>query len=359
MRYLSSIALAISLASCGGGSSAPPPAQFTSLDTLPGFASMQLWSLSADGSLAAGTAQDGTGGLSDRAFSWRAGSFTTLPLLPGGTFNRASAVSADGSVIVGTGNTSSVPATSSAPVRWSGGAASRIDGIAGALACSGDAVSGDGQKIAGTCLTSSGNEAFVWTAATGGVGLGKFGGGLGASSSTAAISKDGSVVVGSGNPVIAGAMLWNVSGSAVVLGKLAGDTSAVANAVSRDGSVVAGTSTNDAQAHRAFRWTALSGMVALQGSFAGHLGSTATGISGDGSTIVGWADTTSGETAFIWEATHGLRTLESALTSEWPTNIAGWKLGRAMTISDDGRVIGGTGTNPEGKARAWIIKLPQ
>jgi uncharacterized membrane protein len=123
--------------------------------------------------------------------------------------------------------------------------------------------------------------------------------------------------------------------------------------------VVAGTSTSDASAHRAFRWTAQSGPVALQGSFDGYLGSTATAISGDGNTIVGWADTTHGDTAFIWDSVHGLRSLESALAAEWTTTINGWKLGRATTISDDGRMIGGTGTNPEGKAQSWIIKLPQ
>ena len=201
------------------------------------------------------------------------------------------------------------------------------------------------------------NEAFRWTQATGSYGLGRFGGGSDQSSSAAAISVDVSVVVGAGHPVITGAVIWQIPGTAIALGKLPGDTSATALAVSRDGTVVVGMSISDAQASRAFRWTRSSGMMALETGI-DMQESVAAAVSGDGSRIVGWATTSSRETAAIWDAEHGLRPLDAALASEYRTRIAGWQLTRATAISDDGRTIAGVGTNAEGAIEAWIVKLP-
>jgi probable HAF family extracellular repeat protein len=355
------IALASSLASCGGGgdggSGPVAGAQFTAIGFLAGQPATEVTALSSDGSVAAGVAR-GTGNTA-QAFRWAAGVLSSLGPLAGGTRTQAYGVSGDGSVVAGTGDTSSDPATSSAAIRWvAAGSAFRIPALADSSLCSAGPVSGDGLKFAGTCLTLNGNEAFVWSEAAGVVGLGKFGPGLGAGSTAIATSKNGAVVAGAGHPSKTGAMLWNLGGATLTIGMLPGDASSIASAVSRDGGVVAGTSDDSSGTHHAWRWTQQAGLVALRGDIAGFSGSSAAGVSGNGNTVVGSADTAIGSQAFIWDEAHGLRTLESALANDYGMRAAGWKLTRATSISDDGRVIGGSGTDPDGKTQAWIVKLP-
>jgi probable HAF family extracellular repeat protein len=358
-------AAVIVLAACGGGGGGGgggdgdgggATAQFTPLGFLAGQPASEVTALSSDGLVATGFASGN--GETAQAFRWSAGALTSLAVLAGGTRARAYGISADGSVVAGTGDTSSNPATSSTGIRWNAaGGAFRIPALADASLCAAGPVSGDGLKIAGTCLTLNGNEAFLWSEATGPVGLGKFGPGLGAGSTATAISKNGAVVVGAGHPFKTGALLWNIGAGTVTIGSLPGDASASASGVSRDGTVVAGTSDDANNIHHAWRWTQ-QGLVALQNNIAGATGSSAAAISGDGKTIVGWADTPGGTAAFIWDESHGTRSLEDALASDWATRVAGWKLTRATSISDDGRVIGGSGTDPDGKTQAWIVKLP-
>jgi len=173
-----------------------------------------------------------------------------------------------------------------------------------------------------------------------------------------AISRNGAVVAGAGHPFKTGAMVWNLGNGAVTIGMLPGNISAIATAVSRDGSVVAGTSDDSAGNHHAWRWTQQGGLVALQGNIAGYAGSSVGGISGDGTTIIGWADTAGGTVAFIWDEAHGMRTLEDALASDFGTRATGWHLTRASSVSDDGRVVGGAGIDANGRTQAWIVKLP-
>jgi probable HAF family extracellular repeat protein len=347
----------MALASCGGGASGPAAnAQFTPVGFLAGQPASEVTAISADGSVVAGIASGNAD--TAQAFRWSAGGASGLAALAGGTAARAYGISADGSVIAGTGNTGTDPATPSAAIRWTSGGAFRIPALADSTLCSAGPVSGDGLKIAGTCLTFNGNEAFVWSEATGSVGLGKFGPGLGAGSTAMAISKNGAVVAGAGHPFKTGAMLWNLGAGTVTIGMLPGDASASATAVSRDGAVVAGTSDDSTNNHHAWRWTQQGGLVALQGSITGYTGSSAGGVSGDGKTIVGGADTAGGAAAFVWDEAHGMRTLEDVLASDYGTRAAGWHLSRATSISDDGRVIGGTGIDADGKTQAWIVKLP-
>ncbi len=349
-----------SLAAClgGGGNNAPSLATFQNLGFLQGYSSSEADAVSSDGTVVAGTAATFAG--NRQAFRWNAQQgIVGLAYMPGGTRSSASGISGDGAVIVGTGDTTdSDPATPSAAFRWVADAGmKRIDSLPGSYLCAGGGVSGDGAVVAGTCLQFN-NTAFRWMASTGPVALSRFGGGSDQQSSAAAISSNGAVIAGAGHPSLTGAVIWRADGSATILGKLPGDAAATATAVSRDGSVVVGSSTDNAGNYRAFRWTEQTGMVNLEKDVGGILGSVATSVSGDGRIVVGWGTVATGEVALIWDADHGLRPLDVALMADYLLQIDGWKLIRATAISADGHTVAGYGTNPQGQTEAWIVKLP-
>jgi uncharacterized membrane protein len=60
--------------------------------------------------------------------------------------------------------------------------------------------------------------------------------------------------------------------------------------------------------------------------------------------------------AFIWDAQHGMRDLATVLTAAG-LDLTGWTLSEARGISANGRVIVGTGTNPDGNTEAWRADL--
>ena len=118
-------------------------------------------------------------------------------------------------------------------------------------------VSADGSVVAANSRTNGANEAFLWTAATGWVGLGFAPGRQ--SSGANAISADGSVVVGFGGEAIR----WSAATGMVGLGFLPGGNASDALGVNSNGSVVVGYSNGVGTSSEAFRWTATSGMVGL------------------------------------------------------------------------------------------------
>ncbi len=347
------------LAACLGGGGSAQQATFQSLGFLPGYASSEATAVSSDGSVVAGTATGAPG--NRQAFRWDAGQgLVGLGFLPGGSTSAATAVSANGAVVVGTADANSAdPPTPSAGFRWTAGAGpQRLDPLPNAYLCAATGVAGDGATVVGTCLQTN-STAFRWTASSGAVALSRFGGGSNQQSTASAISLDGAVIAGAGHPVLTGAVTWAADGSATILGKLPGDDSGTAAAVSRDGSVVVGTSTDAAGKSRAFRWTRQTGMVDLGNAPAGVLGSVAAAVSGDGRIIVGWGPTATGDAALIWDADRGLRLLDAALATDYQMHIPGWKLTRASAISADALTIAGQGTNPQGQTEAWIVRLPE
>lgn len=124
------------------------------------------------------------------------------------------------------------------------------------------------------------------------------------------------------------AFIWNESSGLTKIGYLengTGSTLSIANAVSEDGSVVAGYSNGSA-----FRWTADAGMV----DFLGVPGSArAIGITPDGETIVGSLN----DEAFRWSDTGGLDLLGTLYEGD-----IRYKSSRAEDISADGLTIVGT-----------------
>jgi uncharacterized membrane protein len=351
------------LAACGGGGDAAPDlpappasAAFTALPALAGYDALLPHAVSGDGSTVAGVARTPLG--ATQAFRWRADAgIASLGFLPGGTRSEANALSFDGAVVVGSGDTLAIRPTSSAAFRWtSGGGIAQVPALAGGLACSGSGVSGDGAIVAGTCLVS-GNMGFRWTDATGSVGLGRFGTGTSGGSMALAVSRDGTAIAGAGQPTLTGAVLWRGL-DPVFLGKLrAADISAQAVAVSRDGAVVVGHSTDPSGVTWPFRWTASGGLAALADPPGAQRGITPAAVSGDGSVVVGWERGEDSETAMLWDLQRGMRPLATALRQEYGLALDGWTLQRASGVSDDGRVITGHGTDPAGATRGWVVRL--
>lgn len=187
-------------------------------------------------------------------------------------------------------------------------------------------------------------------------------------SAPAAVSNDGSVVVGWSvrSDCIVEAVRWT-GGGLQGLGFLSEEAiESWATAVSPDGSVVVGvdlqesTDPNLRFAEQAFRWTEGAGMIGL-GYLDGSLEmSTPLSVSGDGSIVVGYAVMPDGpdrEKAFIWTEADGMRSLEAVLQENYGLDLNGWHLSRATGISADGTVIVGSGRNPEGKKEAWRAVL--
>jgi hypothetical protein len=100
-------------------------------------------------------------------------------------------------------------------------------------------------------------------------------------------------------------------------------------------------------------------MVGLGDLTGGSFSSQAVGISADGSTVVGQGSSASGNAAFLWDATNGMRELDQILANEFGLDLTGWTLHEAYGISDDGRTIVGYGTNPSGYGEAWLATIPE
>ena len=81
-------------------------------------------------------------------------------------------------------------------------------------------------------------------------------------------------------------------------------------------------------------------------------------VSANGSVVAGFGTTASGEEAFIWDETHGMRAVDELLAA-LGLDVAGWSLERATAISSDGLTITGTGVDPGGVPKSWVATLPE
>ena len=62
----------------------------------------------------------------------------------------------------------------------------------------------------------------------------------------------------------------------------------------------------------------------------------------------------------IWDEIHGSRNLKEVLTNDYGLDLSDWwDLDSATGISDDGTVIVGYGTNPDGHIEAFRVVLPE
>lgn len=126
------------------------------------------------------------------------------------------------------------------------------------------------------------------------------------------------------------------------LGDLPGDAFfSSAAAVSADGSVVVGSSRSASSAHfgEAFRWTQGGGMEPLGDLPGDAFSSQALGVSADGTVVVGWSESADGGEAFRWTAEGGMVGLGDLDGGEFGS--------RAFAVSADGTVVVGRGTTGE------------
>ena len=186
------------------------------------------------------------------------------------------------------------------------------------------------------------------------------------------LSSDGSVMVGGkefmtvdGNVSVS--YRWTVAEGFLSLGDIVGGVgSNTPFDVSPDGNVLVGIASQGAANRVAYRWTESTGMVSLGDLPGGGVRSEARGVSADGNIVVGIGTTgnpldASGREAFIWDPTNGMQNLQQVLENDFglASELAGWTLVQANDISDDGRVIVGTGINPQGNQEAWAAIIPE
>lgn len=190
-------------------------------------------------------------------------------------------------------------------------------------------VSADGRVVVGESRSGNITRPFRWSAATGLVDLGSFGGSL---NSAQGVSADGSVVAGYSMNA-AGSyrpFRWQ-GGSLVELPMIAGARWGRALGVSADGNVVVGELGLGAGRRRAFRWVNGVGTQDLGILPGGRDWSSAAAVSADGSVVVGSAQVGNTYRAFRWTPETGMQhidTLEGAFS-------------HARAVSADGRVVVG------------------
>ncbi len=149
------------------------------------------------------------------------------------------------------------------------------------------------------------------------------------------VSDNGAVVAGLLSRVEDGtfrAARWTSVGGWQDLGALVDDYESAANAISGDGSVLAGYSVGNV--FTAVRWDEVGGLVALPNPFGIQSSTAVIAMSGDAGVLVGQANDAAGATqAAVWRA--------NGTTQLLPVP-AGYDAGSAFGVSADGGVIGGT-----------------
>ncbi|MCB9723258.1 MAG: hypothetical protein H6748_04325 [Spirochaetaceae bacterium] len=227
-------------------------------------------------------------------------------------------------------------------------------------------MSSDGRRIVGT-----GNlQAVLWDDSRGIVELGDLRDltpGEQPWSFGAGISADGSVLVGKARNEFDQfeAFRWSAESGMVGLGTLlapgAPGAYSEASKVSADGSTIVGWTSGDL-GMTPFIWTEAAGMMPV-GTLAGFQGPPAhldfefeMDVSGDGSIVVGTGFATEG--AFIFSRAIGLQSLEGYLSIRG-LDLGGWHLISASGISEDGRIVVGTGTNPAGVFEGYLVIIPE
>ncbi|MCC6230708.1 MAG: hypothetical protein IT432_15970 [Phycisphaerales bacterium] len=269
-------------------------------------------------------------------------------------------------------------------------------------------VSGDGSIVAGFSDSTSADrrDGFRWTAGSGMKALPNTGG----SSNYFRVSGDGSTIVGEFYPGTRDRMpsRWRESTGVQILAGLE-DRPGIANGTSTDGNTVAGwlrvpdTSDNEAFAWNqvtgpttlpllapwnrksealdisangmvavgscrnqsgrveAVRWTntGVNGwMVQALGALPGGNLSYAQSASGDGSIVGGITKWESGDTeGTLWTPDLGTVTLNQ-FAAHHGLDLAGWKFGVIMDISDGGRTFIADAFNPQGGRRATVLHVP-
>lgn len=273
-------------------------------------------------------------------FAAGAASFAGVGFLPGFPYSDIRGMSMDGLVVVGSATPvfehGAIRRTSESDLTYLG------DLPGGNVESDAYAASGDGSTVVGWSSSNNGTEAFLWTQDAGMQGLGSLGDS--AYSVANAVSRDGSVVVGESGGT-GGAFRWDATNGMQDLGTIQGYARTWATGVSGDGSIVVGGAGGSMQ-WEAFRWDPLNGMQGLGDLAGGGIDSVARAISADGSTIVG-SGSSSGASleAWRWTADGGMQSLGFL--------EGGRARSLAFAVSADGSAIVGSADNFE-RAAAFL-----
>ncbi len=344
---LAAFTLAFSLAA------APSSAQTLAIVSPPagsGGSLARVYGVNANGTAAAGYADNSSS--QDIALRWtNLTNSQSMGLLPGGTFNSyAQAIDASGTILAGYGDSGS-----SRAFRWTNSGGYQLIPVAAGTSPSNFnlayGISQNGNIVVGTSGSGSGARAFIWNASSPGSSLALPVLPSQSSSGAAAVSGDGTTVVGSSG---SRAFKWTSPGGMVDLGSLPGQVWALGEAVNTDGSVITGRY-NNGLGEFGYRWTPATGMVALPQTPNGCTALRPRAVNGDGTVIIGQVvDNVAGFTAFVWTPALGTRLLSEHLQLR-AVNLTGLQITDATGISADGSAMCGHGIY-NGNAVGWVVR---
>ncbi len=274
------------------------------------------------------------------------------------------AASADGSVLVGEGlNPFSVQFQG---IKWTNGVAAPLPPAPGVPfdGTIGRAVSANGQITVGfSYQDSSGYRAHRWNGTTPTVIAGAPGYSF---SEATGVSADGVIVAGFSfaNPTAGsyGVGWTSVNGQTTLLQTPAGGAGVWISGIAGDGSTVFG-QVNMGSLAEGNEWVAAiwrDGVPTLLPLPSGpYPEAFAMAASFDGSEVVGRLSggPLGPETAFLWDATHGMRNISDILEAGG-VNLAGLNLYEANGISADGHTIAGTARDANGAWSTWVAVVP-
>jgi len=363
---------------------APQTPLFVELDDLPGGADISYaYAISADGGVVAGESFSALSSVHGEGTRWiRSGSAWTavglgLPPAPPTPLNSPSlGLASDGSVVVGRVSFSDSPTIDTFAYAWSESAGYRylpmpaaspafVEAQAQSATEGGARIVGFGSPEVGYAhpipLVWNGSIASGWSCeilspGTEGMAL--------------AIDESGRSVVGWTRTPEHEASCWRMKGGTwrqSRLGALPGDRSySQAHGLTRaNGHFAVGFSGDPSVLARPVRWRIPDGSAhAIEAIdvLPGFSGGTANAVSKGGKRIVGSCyGEISGEfvsDSFVWDDGLGSRSLKEELIAAGATEVVGWALTSATGISEDGTVICGYGTNPDGIERAWVATIP-
>ena len=270
-------------------------------------------------------------------------------------------ISADGSTVVG--EDTDADGKGEAAI-WMGGTNWQLlGGVPGGESCdaffsSAWGTNGDGSQIVGLAwVPNCRAHAFIYDAVNGMVDLGTTVDGR--STRANGIADDGSVIVGWQDAVdgFRQGASWTNGVQTLYTMTLNGQELGVgeAQAANADGSVIVG-SNNPLLG--GWRWTAAGGVEdtgTLSGfNYSGHN----TDVSDDGNTIVGFSGFAFDRQAHIWTADGGLEQLDAYLIAHGVNVPDGWSSQVATAISGDGRTIAGFGFDAQFNLSGFVATLP-
>ena len=305
----------------------------------------QVTSISGDGTVVVGVVE-GT------VFRWTKASGVVVI---GGNSNGNPSVSSDGTTIVGT-MSDPVSGQQTAAIWQSGTTWSSLGGIpggspSGSSLSSGWGVSGNGSVVVGLGWINAGTaHGFRWDQASGIIDLGSTV--TGQSCRANAVSGNGQRVVGwqSSASGFWNGVYWE-GGTQHPITTSSGGSVGDANAVNSDGSVIVGSFYGD----QAWRWTESTGAVGIGVLPGFNFSGYAFDVNESGDTIVGTCGFGWDRDAFIWMQELGMVKLDTWLAGQG-VDVSGWDLGSATAISDDGKVIAGWGSGPDG-LQGWVVEF--